>query len=245
MLEASEVTQGYGRRIVLQAFSYQFGPGIHGILGPNGAGKTTLLTTLATLRMPKTGTVKLDGKPTGRGTSLRRARQRISFLPQGFAYPASFTVNDEVPRSGAQARAAEMLERLELTSFTTTKLRKLSGGTLQRAGIAQALMSDPSVLILDEPTVGLDPAQRLSLRQSLTAMAHDRCVLLSTHLVEDVMQVCQQVSVMADGRVVFSGPPDHLTANGSGGAPGISAAEAGYLAVIESATPVQAPEQRP
>jgi ABC-2 type transport system ATP-binding protein len=252
MLEASEVTQGYGRRTVLHSFSYRFGLGIHGILGPNGAGKTTLLTTLAILRSPKAGTVKLDGNSTDRGVSLRNARRRISFLPQGFAYPASFNVNDflaysawvrEVPSSVAQARAGELLEQLGLTSFATTKLRKLSGGTLQRAGIAQALMSDPSVLILDEPTVGLDPAQRLALRQSLTAMAHDRCVLLSTHLVEDVMQVCQQVSVMADGRVVFSGPPDQLTAFGSGGAPGMSAAEAGYLAVIDRANPVHTPEQ--
>jgi ABC-2 type transport system ATP-binding protein len=251
LLQAIEISQGYGRKEVFADLSFTFGPGIHGILGPNGAGKTTLLTTLATLRAPRTGEVRLHDVPVSEGKSLQAARRRISFLPQGFNYPSSFTVMDflaysawvrEVPTRLARARAPEVVRQLDLEGVAQMRLRKLSGGTLQRAGIAQALMADPAVLILDEPTAGLDPAQRLSLRQLLLTMADKRCVLLSTHLVEDVMQICDHVDVLAAGSLAFSGSPQLLAERGSDGQPGVSKAEAGYLAVMDATVLHQSPQ---
>ncbi len=243
MLEAINITQGYGRSAVVHDFTASFGSGIYGILGPNGAGKTTLLSTLATLRFARSGELMLHHQRITAGETLRHARRRISFLPQGFGFPASFTVRDflaysawvrEVPALASATRATRVLDQLDLSSVANKKLRTLSGGTLQRAGIAQALMSDPEVFILDEPTVGLDPAQRLSFRQLLASMAKDRCILLSTHLVEDVTQVCEQVIVLNRGKAVFSGSPSTLSSFGSGESWGVSAMEAGYLSVLQS-----------
>jgi ABC-2 type transport system ATP-binding protein len=246
MLQAINISQGYGRSTVVHDFNASFGQGIYGILGPNGAGKTTLLSTLATLRFPSSGELKLHDRHITPGEALRHARRRISFLPQGFGYPAAFTVRDflaysawvrEVPVDAARSRSRRVLEQLDLTSIAQKKLRTLSGGTLQRAGIAQALMSDPEVLILDEPTVGLDPAQRLSFRQLLAGMSTERCILLSTHLVEDVTQVCEQVIVLNGGKSVFSGSPSTLSSFGGGESWGVSAMEAGYLSVLQRTTP--------
>lgn len=239
-LVAENLCQGYGRREVVREFSHSFEQGIVGLLGPNGAGKTTLLNTLALLRPPTGGQLFVDRQLIGSMAAVRSGRRNIGIQPQNFPYPGSLTVRDflryaawmrEFPRSQTAPAVESAIERLNLGDYATTKLRTLSGGTLQRVGVAQAIVHDPAIVILDEPTVGLDPAQRVDLRTQLRELAADRVVIVSTHIVDDVVHTCDTVLVFLDGRVTFSGTPDELSAVGGShtDSGAMSPVEAGYL----------------
>jgi len=240
-IAARDLTVRVGRSTkAVNGLDLSFGTGVHGLLGPNGAGKTTLIRTLATELRPTSGELSLLGRTPG-GGDLRRLRRRLGYLPQQFGYYRSFTVREfveyvawlkEVPAAAIPAAVQRAVERVGLDDRAGAKLRTLSGGMVRRVGIAQAIVNDPQVLLLDEPTVGLDPAQRLRLRELLQQLGRDACIVVSTHLVEDVAAACSDVVLMAAGKVVFSGTPRQLAALGSPGHPGDSAIERGYSAIL-------------
>ncbi|HXO40140.1 MAG TPA: ATP-binding cassette domain-containing protein [Thermoanaerobaculia bacterium] len=190
-------------------------PGMFGLLGPNGAGKTTLMRILAGLLEPTSGSVTLDGEDVV--AAPRRVRRRLGYLPQEFGFYPHLTGEKmlvyllrlkgvEAP-GGLDRLAAELLERVNLTSAAKRKLKSYSGGMRQRLGIAQAIAGDPRILIVDEPTAGLDPEERMRFYRLLTELAADRIVLLSTHIVEDVAVLCPRFAIIRAGRLVAETSP--------------------------------------
>jgi ABC-type multidrug transport system ATPase subunit len=221
------------------------GTGVHGLLGPNGAGKTTLVRALATVLRPAGGTLTLLGeRVTGRLdlTGLRGVRRQIGYLPQEFGFYRRFRVREfveylawlkEMPAAEVPGAVQRAIERVGLTDRADHKMKTLSGGMRRRVGIAQAIVNDPQILLLDEPTAGLDPDQRLQFRALLRDLAADTCVLVATHLVEDVAAACTDVMLMDEGRLVFQGTPaDLAAAAGDGDGEGDSQAERGYSQIM-------------
>ncbi|MER8184769.1 ATP-binding cassette domain-containing protein [Kitasatospora sp. NPDC094015] len=241
VVRVTGLTQGYGARTVIEGLDLDLGVGAFGLLGPNGAGKTTLLRTLATIAPPGAGSLEILGRRITSERSARRARREIGFLPQDFGHHPGFTVHDfvaycawlrEVPARQVHRDSLRVIEQVGLADRRNERMKALSGGMLRRAGIASALVGSPRLVLLDEPTVGLDPAQRLEFRELIRSLAEDTAVVLSTHLVEDVSAVCREVAVMAAGRFVFRGTPAEMTALASPGTQGDTALERGYISVL-------------
>ncbi|MFB7531511.1 ABC transporter ATP-binding protein [Streptomyces sp. NPDC056178] len=229
------------KRMAVDGLDLSLDTGVHGLLGPNGAGKTTLIRTLATVLRPTEGSLELLGEPAGGMREHRALRRRIGYLPQEFGYYKRFTVREfveymawlkEVPKADVPAAVQRAVERVGLADRADERMKALSGGMVRRVGIAQAIVNDPAILLLDEPTVGLDPAQRLRFRELLQELGTDTCVLVSTHLVEDVAAACIDVVVFAEGRLVFQGPPDELASMGGPEHVGDSPLERGYSALL-------------
>jgi ABC-2 type transport system ATP-binding protein len=213
-----------GRRMAVDGLDLALGNGVHGLLGPNGAGKTTLVRGLATVLAPSAGTLTLLGEPVTGRVDLRRLRRQIGYLPQEFGFYRRFTVREfveylawlkEVPAREIPGAVQRAVERVGLTDRADHKMKTLSGGMQRRAGIAQALVNDPRILLLDEPTAGLDPDQRMEFRALLRDLASDTCVVVSTHLVEDVVAACTDVLLIDEGRLVFQGTPHDLVTAGT------------------------------
>jgi ABC-2 type transport system ATP-binding protein len=240
-VHAEGLTVRAGRRTAVDGLDLDLNNGVHGLLGPNGAGKTTLMRALATVLRPVGGTLSLLGRTLDGRADLRPVRREIGYLPQEIGFYRRFTVREfieylawlkEVPddvRPGAVQRA---IERVGLADRADHQMRTLSGGMVRRAGIAQAIVNDPRVLLLDEPTAGLDPDQRLQFRATLRDLAADTCVLVATHLVEDVAAACTDVLLMDEGRLIFRGVPADLAAAGGDSATGDSSTERGYAAIM-------------
>jgi ABC-type multidrug transport system ATPase subunit len=215
---------------------------VFGLLGPNGAGKTSLLRMLATVLPPTSGTLCLLGRDPGGHGPRREIRRRLGYLPQNLGYYPGFTVAEfveyfallkEIPPARLPAAVAAAVERVDLGGKARAKLRTLSGGMLRRAGIAQAIVNDPELLLLDEPTAGLDPEQRVAFRALLRGLGERATVVVSTHLVEDVGAACSEVALMDAGKIVFHGTPAELTARGeNAAAAGDIPLERGYSAVL-------------
>ena len=190
-------------------------PSLVGLLGPNGAGKSTLMKLLVAGLLPTGGAIRVDGEPL-----LRRERAlkaRLGYLPQDFGLYDELTVTQFLDYMGAlkglrDSRAAirRAIEEVHLEEKARAKIRTLSGGQRQRVGIAQALLGEPELLIFDEPTVGLDPEERIHFRNLFSRLAQKRLVLLSTHIIEDVQSVCSRLLVLRRGRLRFDGPPEEL-----------------------------------
>jgi ABC-2 type transport system ATP-binding protein len=241
-IEARDLQIRVGRRrMAVDGVTLTMGRGVHGLLGPNGAGKTTLIRALATVLRPTSGTLSLLG-----GMELRPLRRRIGYLPQEFGHYRRFTVREfveymawlkEMPAREIPAAVQRAVERVGLADRADDRLKTLSGGMVRRVGIAQAIVNDPEILLLDEPTAGLDPAQRLRFRDLLTELGTDACVVVSTHLVEDVAAACTDVVLLDEGKLVFQGTPAQLAAAGSEEHAGDSPIERGYSALL--ATPHQ------
>lgn len=243
IVSVTGLSQGYGNRTVVENLELTLGAGVFGLLGPNGAGKTTLLRTLATIAPPSAGQLTICGAEVRSERTARVARRAIGYLPQDFGYFPAFTVYEfvrycawlrEVPRRECHEATVRAIESVQLADRAGERMKSLSGGMLRRAGIAAAVVGSPRLLLLDEPTVGLDPAQRLQFRElvrSLTGTA----VVLSTHLVEDIAAICDEVAVMDHGRFVFQGPPAELAGLGSADTAGDSALERGYMAALTGA----------
>ena len=249
-VEISDVTRRFGRTQAVAGVSLAAGPGVFGLLGPNGAGKTTLLRMIATVTPPSSGRVRLlDRDPAGY-RDRREIRRRLGYLPQNLGYYPGFTVAEfveyfallkEIPPDRVPQAVAAAIEQVDLASRAKAKLRTLSGGMLRRAGIAQAIVNEPELLLLDEPTAGLDPEQRVAFRALLRGLAERATVIVSTHLVEDVGAACSDVALMDAGSIVFQGTPDELTARGEGtGAAGDAPLERGYSAVLAAARTARA-----
>jgi len=240
-VDISDLTRRFGRRTAVDGVSLHAGTGVFGLLGPNGAGKTTLLRTMATVIPPTSGTVRLLGRDPAQHPQRREIRRRLGYLPQTLGYYPGFTVAEfveyfallkEVPAKAVPAAVATAIERVGLGDRARSKLRTLSGGMLRRAGIAQAIVNQPELLLLDEPTAGLDPEQRVEFRALLREVGRRSTVVVSTHLVEDVGAACSQVALMNSGRVVFQGTTAELTARGEGHGIGDAPLERGYSAVL-------------
>lgn len=238
------LSQGYSDRRVIENIDLCLEPGVTGLLGPNGAGKTTLLRTLATITPPRTGSLEVLGTPIRNERDARRARRTIGYLPQDFGYYPAFSVKEfvrycawlrEVPEKNAGPATLKALEAVGLAGRARHRMKSLSGGMLRRAGIAAAIVGSPSLVLLDEPTVGLDPAQRLDFRELIRSLAREgAAIMLSTHLVEDVGASCQTVLVLKDGQIVSSGTPQDLARQAAPTAPGDSPLERGYMTALKS-----------
>lgn len=215
-----ELTVDYKNFRALRGVSLSLEPGVTGLLGPNGAGKTTLLRTLATAAPPGGGDVRVLGmdprSPEGR-LSIRR---RLGYLPQAPGFHPSFTafefvdyvaiLKEMTDRAERHAEVRRVLDAVGLAQQRSKRIKQLSGGMRQRVGLAAALVGDPEFLILDEPTVGLDPEQRLRFRELIADLGDGRTVLLSTHQTEDVAALCRRVVVLDHGTVKFDGEPAAL-----------------------------------
>ncbi|MFE6919313.1 ATP-binding cassette domain-containing protein [Streptomyces rubiginosohelvolus] len=240
--QLTSVTQGYSGRKIIENLDLSIHAGVTGLLGPNGAGKTTLFRTLATIAPPWSGDLELFGRPVKNERQARRARRRIGYLPQDFGYYPAFSITDfvrycawlrEVPAKNADSMTREALASVGLADRAHDRMKSLSGGMLRRAGIAAAIVGSPSLLLLDEPTVGLDPAQRLDFRELIRSLAlAGTAVVLSTHLVEDVGAACDTVLVLNEGRVLHSSTPQQLVELATPAAPGDSPLERGYMTVL-------------
>jgi ABC-2 type transport system ATP-binding protein len=244
-IDLENVTRRFGRTQAVAGVSLQAGPGVFGLLGPNGAGKTSLLRMVATVLPPSSGTLRLLDRDPGSFAQRREIRRRSGYSPQNLGYYPGFTVTEFVeyfallkempPRRVRQAVAAS-IEQTGLENKARSKLRTLSGGMLRRVGIAQAIVNDPELLLLDEPTAGLDPEQRVTLRALLREIGERATVVVSTHLVEDVGAACAEVALMDQGRIVFHGTPAELIGRGEGtAAAGDAPLERGYSAVLAQA----------
>lgn len=196
-------------------------PSLIGLLGPNGAGKSTLMKLLTAALVPTKGTITIDGQPLGKVE--RQFKAQLGYLPQSFGLYEELTVYQFLDYMAAlkgikESRAAidQVMLHTNLTDKRRAKIRTLSGGQRQRVGIAQALLGEPSLLILDEPTVGLDPEERVHFRDLFSQIAQNKLVLLSTHIIEDVQSVCDQLIVIDHGQILFTGTPEALTAMARG-----------------------------
>ncbi len=244
-VEITDLTRHFGRTQAVAGVSLQTGPGVFGLLGPNGAGKTTLLRTMATVIPPTSGTLRLLGRDPGAYAPRKQIRRRLGYLPQALGYYPGFTVAEfveyfallkDMPPARVPGAVATAIERVSLGSKARAKLRGLSGGMLRRVGIAQAIVNEPELLLLDEPTAGLDPEQRVQFRELLRDFGKQATVIVSTHLVEDVGAACTEVALMNEGKIVFHGTPDELTARADGtAASGDAPLERGYSAVLAQA----------
>jgi ABC-2 type transport system ATP-binding protein len=243
-VEITGLTRRFGRTQAVAGVTLETGPGVFGLLGPNGAGKTSLLRMLATVIPPDSGTLRLLSRDPGAYGPRREIRRRLGYLPQDLGYYPGFTAAEfveyfallkEMPATRVPAAVAAAVERVDLGSKARAKLRTLSGGMLRRIGIAQAIVNEPQLLLLDEPTAGLDPEQRMHFRALLRDLGQRATVVVSTHLVEDIGAACTEVALMDQGRIVFHGTPGELAARGEGFGTGDAPLERGYSAVLTAA----------
>jgi len=244
-VEITDLTRRFGRTQAVAGVNLQTGRGVFGLLGPNGAGKTSLLRMMATVIPPTSGSLRLLGRDPGGYGPRKEIRRRLGYLPQALGYYPGFTVAEfveyfallkDMPPAQVPGAVAIAIERVSLGDKARAKLRTLSGGMLRRVGIAQAIVNEPELLLLDEPTAGLDPEQRVQFRELLRDFGKQATVIVSTHLVEDVGAACTEVALMNEGKIVFHGTPDELTARADGtAASGDAPLERGYSAVLAQA----------
>jgi ABC-2 type transport system ATP-binding protein len=220
------VHKAFGRTVALDEVDLALEPGVTGLLGPNGAGKTTLLRMLATVAAPDRGRIRLLGHDTGDADGRLEARRRLGYLPQEPGFHQRFTAFEFVDyvailkeltdRRARHDEVRRVLDVVGLTDVSGKRIKALSGGMRRRVGLAQALIGDPDLLVLDEPTAGLDPEQRLRFRHVVSSLVDRQTVLLSTHQTEDVAALCGRVVVLDRGRVRFDGPPADLARQAAG-----------------------------
>lgn len=222
-LSIDRLTKHYGRKIAVDCVSTALRPGMYGLLGENGAGKTTLMRMLCAILEPTSGEVFLDGmEVSAMGAEYR---DLLGYLPQDFGYYPNYTAREfllymaalkGIPRDQAKKRVRELLEIVGLQDVETKKIKAFSGGMKQRVGIAQALLNHPKILILDEPTAGLDPKERVRFRNLISEYAKDRIVILSTHIVSDIEAIADEVLLMRKGKLVSQGTVPELTKQAAG-----------------------------
>ena len=243
-VEIIGLTRRFGSVTAVAGVDLRTGPGVFVLLGPNGAGKTSQLRMMATAMRPTSGSLRLLSHDPGSYGPRREIRRRLGYLPQNPGYYPGFTVAEyveyfallkEMPPARIKAAVGTAIDRVMLSDRRKARLRTLSGGMLRRAGIAQAIVNEPELLLLDEPTAGLDPEQRVAFRVLLRDLGQRATVVVSTHLIEDVAAACDQVALMDQGRVVFHGTPEALAARGDGQGAGDSPLERGYSAVLAQA----------
>jgi ABC-2 type transport system ATP-binding protein len=215
------IEKSFLRTRALAGVTFDAGAGITGLLGPNGAGKTTLLRMMATVLAPDAGQLRLLGWDPGKADERLAIRRRLGYMPQEPGFHRNFTafefvdyvaiLKEMVDRRARHDEVRRVLELVGLEGVAGRKIKALSGGMRRRVALGQALLGDPDLLVLDEPTAGLDPEQRLRFREIVSERSADRTVILSTHQTEDVAALCPRVVVMNDGMTLFDGTPAELT----------------------------------
>lgn len=216
-LELDSLTKEFGGFTAVNHINLTMTNGVYGLLGVNGAGKTTLMRMLCTLLKPTSGAIYCNGKDIiGMDSEYRKL---LGYLPQEFGYYPEFTVEDYlfyiaalkgIRPVVAKKRVKELIARVGLSKKAHTKMKKLSGGMKRRAGIAQAMLNDPRILILDEPTAGLDPNERIRFRNLISELSENRIVLLSTHIVSDIEYTANEILLMKDGQLMHKGTADEI-----------------------------------
>lgn len=223
MLTVKNVTKCYGSFTVLENVSLELDNGVYGLLAPNGAGKSTLMKMLATLTFPTRGEILWNGTEIGK--LGEQYRDVLGYLPQQFGYYPNYSpvqyleylsALKGLDKQSAKVKIQELLEMVGLSDVAKKKMKKFSGGMIQRIGIAQALLNDPKILILDEPTAGLDPKERVRFRNILAGLSKDRIVILSTHIVSDVETIANTIILLKDHSVAYEGTPQALCAQMEG-----------------------------
>lgn len=215
-LNIRNLNQAYGKKQVLKNINLTIGPGMFGLLGRNGAGKTTLMKTIVTLLPVKEGEITLDGTSISQPKEIRGM---IGYLPQDFSMYGNMTVYQamdylavlsELTVSQRKERIPRLLEQVNLLDHNNLKVKAMSGGMKRRLGIAQALLNDPKLLVVDEPTAGLDPEERLRFRNLLAELSDEKIVLLSTHIAGDIEASAEKIAIMDRGKLLFSGAIEAL-----------------------------------
>lgn len=216
-LVIDRITKQYKNKIVVDKLSLNLTSGIYGLLGANGAGKTTLMRMVCGILKPTSGEVKFNGIDV----SEENYRDVLGYLPQDFGYYPEFCAQDfmyyiaslkGMTKSQAKAKTRELFKIVSLSDVAKKKIKTFSGGMKQRLGIAQALLNNPKILILDEPTAGLDPKERVRFRNLISELGKDRIVLLSTHIVSDIENIANVILVMKDGQLIHAGALEKIIA---------------------------------
>lgn len=214
-LVLDRVTKQYKNKIAADRISLCLQPGVTGLLGANGAGKTTLMRMICGVLRPSSGSIALDGMDV----SEELYRDALGYLPQDFGYYPNFSARDFLlymaalkGLSGREAKRKcdELLKRVNLEEVAGKKIKSFSGGMKQRLGIAQALLNDPKLIVLDEPTAGLDPKERVRFRNMIAELGRDSIVLLSTHIVSDVEHIADRILMMKDGEIIWDGAKENV-----------------------------------
>lgn len=219
MLVVKNVKKSYGSFVALEDLNLEFKEGVYGLLAPNGAGKTTLIKMLTTLIFPTEGEILYDGTDI---VSLdEKYREIIGYLPQDFGYYKNYTPNKfllyiaalkGMEEKKAKERIGELLKLVALEKVADKKMKKFSGGMIQRVGIAQALLNDPKILILDEPTAGLDPKERVRFRNLLSTLSREKIVIISTHIVSDIEFIANEVIMIKNHKLLYKDRIENLCA---------------------------------
>lgn len=221
-IEINNLSKKYGKKTVLKNVSVTISSGMFGLLGRNGAGKTSLMRILATLSVASGGEISINGISSKETCKIREI---VGYLPQDFSFYRNMSVYGAMDYLGLlsnildkirRERISTLLEKVNLKEDMKTKVRALSGGMKRRLGIAQALLHDPQVLIVDEPTAGLDPEERIRFRNMLSEFAEDRIVIFSTHISSDVESSCENIGVLDNGRMVWNGAAEELVKQAEG-----------------------------
>lgn len=221
-IEIKDLDKYYGKKQALNHINLTIHQGMFGLLGRNGAGKTTMMKTLATLLKKQSGSITICGVPVEEAASVRKI---VGYLPQDFSMYPNMTVYEAMDYLGVlsgmskekrKKRIPLLLEQVNLLENKNQKVKALSGGMRRRLGIAQAILHEPKVLIVDEPTAGLDPEERVRFRNLLCEIAEKRIVILSTHIVGDIEATCENIAVMDQGKILFQGTVEELTGMAEG-----------------------------
>ena len=227
----NNLSKNYGKKTALENVSVTIHSGMYGLLGRNGAGKTSLMRILATLSVPSSGEISMNDIPI---KETAKIREIVGYLPQDFSFYRNMSVYDamdylgllsSIPDKVCKERISALLEQVNLKENMRTKVKALSGGMKRRLGIAQALLHNPQILIVDEPTAGLDPEERIRFRNLLSEFAEDRIVILSTHISSDVESSCENIGVLDNGRMIWCGGTEELVKQAEGKVYLISAAK--------------------
>lgn len=217
MLVVNDVSKSFGNFCVLKSINIEFKNGVYGLLAPNGAGKTTLIKMLTTLMLPSKGEIIYNGEDI---IKLEESyREILGYLPQNFGYYKNYSPKKYlkylsalkgIDKETAKSRTEEILKLVGLEEVGNKKMKKFSGGMIQRVGIAQAMLNNPKILILDEPTAGLDPKERVRFRNILTDLSRDRIVILSTHIVSDVESIANEIIMIKDSEILYKDNIENL-----------------------------------
>ncbi len=212
------VVKQYQNKTAVDSISLSLKPGVIGLLGANGAGKTTLMRMICGILKPTQGRITFDGLDV----SDEMYRDVLGYLPQDFGYYPNFTGRDflmyiaalkGIEKSAAKRKCNELLKAVNLDNVAGKKIKTYSGGMKQRLGIAQAILNDPKIIVLDEPTAGLDPKERVRFRNIIAQLGRDSVVILSTHIVSDVEQIADRILMMKDGKLIFDGSKEKININ--------------------------------
>ncbi len=219
-LECKHISKTYGNTFAVKNVNFAMEKGVYGLLGVNGAGKTTLMRMLCTILQPTSGEILWNGKNIE--TMGAAYRELLGYLPQEFGYYPDLSVQEYmlyiasikgIKALHARKKTKELLAQVGMEKYKNRKMKQLSGGMVRRVGVAQAMLNDPKILVLDEPTAGLDPKERIRFRNLISELAEERMVLLSTHIVSDVEYIANDIMLMKAGQLIYNGTTDHLLAS--------------------------------